>query len=66
MKPTYKLTKKDKTVPLTLALSFCLPATVLLIFTFVSLLWGSDYFSFLQTQPFVEYLMVIFYFISFY
>lgn len=31
MKPTYKLTKKDKTVPLTLALSFCLPATVLLI-----------------------------------
>ena len=31
MKPTYKLTKKDKSVPLTLALSFCLPATVLLI-----------------------------------
>lgn len=31
MKTTDKLIKKDKTVPLTLALSFCLPATVLLI-----------------------------------
>ncbi len=31
MKTTPKLTKTDKTVPLTLALSFCLPATVLLI-----------------------------------
>ncbi len=31
MKTTTKLTKTDKTVPLTLALSFCLPATVLLI-----------------------------------